>query len=313
MEGDNINFNTKLLRSIRNNFKPSLFARLLFEGGGLKDQSGGAPIVATLDPKDAMANAPSYVRFFFARSMVFVVMVVIAYWLALKVTTSPAIKDGVMGGVDVNSDETSGHKKWLRLLILLLVYILFFIIWMKVILFIPWGAMYMYYSSLGTIKDVYAYTEAAFQKVFYVFTHNKGQGDMSVFNSFLSYSVWGVLLMFLFYTLFVKSFFRDIAYPNYHEDDKEEPATEKKFLLFHTITSLFILLFLIGLHCAHHSFSSTEDMVWLVYMYFILGGVALLIHVMYRYELKRNIMIFFMIALLMIALVLVNSTVLEGN
>lgn len=317
MEGEQgLNFNTKLLKSIRNSFKPSLFARMLYEGGGLKALSqtgGGPPIVAGIDPVDVLAASPSYIRFFFARSIVFVFMVVIAYWAALKTATVPAIQSGVMGSVDVNSDETSGHKKWLRLMLLLLVYLLFFVLWMKVVMLVPWGAMYMYYSSLGTIKDVYAHTEAAFQSVFHVFTSNSGPGNMAVFDSFLAYSVWGVLIMFLLYTLFVKSFFKGISYPEYHENDKEEPKTEKKFLLFHTLTSIFILLFMIGIYCAHHSFSSTEDMVWLVYMYFMIGAVALLIQLMIRYELKRSIFMFLILGFLLLGLVMVNSSILEGN
>jgi hypothetical protein len=312
--------NNKLFKSIRDSLnKPSLLARIMFEDSGFAkpdatSMAGGATkIVATADAASLYNDLPPYIRFLFARAMVFLVIVVISMWIAMKITTIPVIQDIVMGDVDVNDKTTSGHKKWIRLNLLMWVYLLLFVVVFYVVRKVIWGAMYMWYSGKGNIPDVVKHTDIMYQLYLTNFASKQGPGDISSFNTFLSYSLWFVLILFIFYTLFVKSFFRDLAYPSYHEDDYDEPRTEKKFLVHQTIVILYVLLFLIGIYCAHHSSGNAKEIMWLLYMYLIIGSLTLMIHLAWAYDLKKKLLHVFLILILLALVAWLNYLVLEGN
>lgn len=127
------------------------------------------------------------------------------------------------------------------------------------------------------------------------FPTSDGQRDMSMYKMLFMVGLAGLILFFIIYTFFVRSFITQLDYPDYtkqesdeaYADETKEYSLARKFLVHQ---SLFITYFILMASClviAHNSSGITENF-FAILLVFILGIYAMFVTHMMRLDVQRK-------------------------
>lgn len=303
-----------LMDSLRQSFKPALLTRILFDGNSddinkilygkssITLQDGGAGKKLSENERNLL---PGFMDIYFGRASFFFLLLFTSYYIAIKIMDSDAIKEGLLKDERIDNTDRPWSKKLVRLTLYLLVFVLIVaaLLWsfQKLIYF----GFYAYVSSQAKPgEEVGPIVEELYDRVFFKFQARESDGNISHVHSMLRYSIWGVFIMFLVYILFVRSFVSHMSYPTYAKEDKEERSSERKFLIFYSLISLYVFLTMIVVFCGEWTWSN--DKIMFVFTLLMFGFMTLLVTLVFRYELRRDnlrVMLFFA---LLVVVVIVN-------
>lgn len=325
MSISNINLNTDFLKNIKDNFKPSLLTRVLLNGGTAKKFSdhimqGGAEdakyfVKYEINPELELGD---FIDQWMARALVKIFIFTIALYLAFQTVGSQGIRGRLFKNVNMDpstdsdaSPEDDFKDKYKKLMLLTFILILFATVYDFILGKIPYLFIYAYFSYNKKIgDDVVFLTNTTYDLVFNKFPSKQGFGDLKFYDSIQRYATVGVFIYFLVYFFLVKSFISTMRYPVYTGAEETEYPTEKKFLIFYTLTVMSILLFMVGMFTMHFTY---KDIITVSYMILIVALYALFVNFLYSYQLKKEkikMMVFFFVLLI---IVVVNSHILRNS
>lgn len=321
MEAKADKFDLNLLRIARNEFKPSLLTRILFEGGnkfGVKNTShiGGAEN-AGVDLKDLdfseatnkKETLPKFIDAFMSRSFFRLFVLTISMYTALVIINIPGFVDAIFNDVvlsepNLTNDKDQFKKRFLKTILFILIFIIFtmvlqigIIIAMKILLKIMLEAT----APKNVNAEIYA--NNIIKSFFDSFSTQEGVKDMKLYISIERYAMFGLFLFFIVYFVLVKSFLNLITYPNYTDDPNNEFRLERKFLSYYMLTVIYFVMFCLGLTVAHYAYS---DPVTLAYFVLLIAVYSLLINFAISYDLMKKILFFWIFMLILLCVVFLN-------
>ena len=293
------------MKGIRDQFKPSLLTRILFEGGYNKNQSGGAEDNAGIDitkieglqPTTAQPNAPTFIDAFMTRSLVRVFILFLAMYAAMVVLAIPGFIETIFKDVDMSEPNAAEDgeifkKRYKKLILFVLVYIILTMVIQVIIYFLIKVLLRLYFESVAPVGiDATKYADDILISLFETFDTNKGKNNMKLYVSIERYALFGVFLFFIVYFLLVKSFINLMTYPPYMSNPINEQRVERKFLVNYILTVMYFILFSLGLVVAHYSYN--DPITFFVFIMFI-AILALGMNFAMSHDLRRNILWFWL-------------------
>ena len=325
MSISNINLNTDFLKNIKDNFKPSLLTRVLLNGGTAKKftdhiMQGGAEdakyfVKYEINPELELGD---FIDQWMARVLVKIFIFTIALYLAFQTVGSQGIMGRLFKNVNMDpstdsdaSPEDDFKDKYKKLMLLTFILIVFTTVYDFILGKIPYLFIYGYFKYNKKVgDDVVFLTNTTYDLIFNKFPSKQGFGDLKFYDSMQRYATVGVFVYFMVYFFLVKSFISTMRYPIYTGAQETEYPTEKKFLIFYTLTVMSVLLFMVGMFTMHFTY---KDIITVAYMILIVALYALFVNFLYSYQLKKEkikMMVFFFVLLI---IVVVNSHILRNS
>ena len=324
----NINLDTNFLRNLRLNFKPSLLTRIILDGGA-SPQTGGGKIMrgGAEDAKYFVTyginpdlELHDFVDEWMSRALIKLFILTLSMYLAYLTIGSAFIRKAVFKDFDMEpstdyaqpsaDDFKDKYKK-------IVIFILMFVIWTSLYSFIieqiPYFFIYIYFYYNRHVGDnVQFLATETYNMIFNKFACKQGLGNMDFFDSMERYALFGILLYFIIYFFLVKSFINTMRYPRYDLDktEEEELPTEKKFLIYYSLTILFTILFMMGMFSAHFTYKKPFN---LLYMVLVVALYALLVNFLYAFMLKKRKILVIVMFISLFILVLLNIYFLQAK
>ena len=324
----NINLDTNFLRNLRLNFKPSLLTRIILDGGA-KTQSGGGKLM-----KGGAEDAKYFVKYdinpdlelqdfideWMSRALIKVFILTISMYLAYLTIGSKLIRKAVFRDLDMepstdfSKPATDDFKEKYKKIV---IFLLMFVIWTTLYSFIleklPYPLIYLYFYYNKRIGDNVSFLATQTHEFFFnKFPSKQGLGNMDFYNSMERYAVFGIFLYFVVYFFLVKSFITTMRYPNYDlsKSEDEELPTEKKFLIYYSLTILFTLLFMMGMFTAHFTYRKPFN---LIYMVLVIALYSLLVNFLFSFILKKRKKLMIILFIAMSIVVFMNIYFLQAK
>lgn len=321
----NINLNTNFLHDMRVNFKPSLLTRILLDGtskekvGGGKIMRGGAEdakyfVNYEINPD---LEIHDFIDEWMSRGFLKLFILNIAIYLAYVTVGIPAVRNLFFGNIDMepqtdySQPEIDNFKqKYLKIVLYLFVFILFTVIYSFILEKLPYIIIYIYYYYYKKQGDNLDFISTEVYELFFnKFPSKQGNGNMDFFNSMESYAVIGIFIYFVLYFFLVKSFITTMRYPEYTVDGEELP-TEKKFIIYYSLTVIFTILFMMGMFAAHFAYRTPVNF---VYMIIIIALYSLVVCYLYSFQLRRKKIMMIMMFVILFLIVLLNLFILQAK
>lgn len=324
----NINLDTNFLRNLRLNFKPSLLTRIILDGGA-KPQTGGGKIMrgGAEDAKHFVTyginpelELHDFVDEWMSRALIKLFILTLSMYFAYLTVGSGFIRRKLFDNVNMDPSteyaQPSGDDfkdKYKKIVIYILIFVLFTAYYSFIIEQLPYPLIYMYYSYNKRIGDnVQFLAVQTYHFFFNKFPCKQGMGNMDFFNSMERYALFGILLYFIVYFFLVKSFINTMRYPKYdlNRTEDEELPTEKKFLIYYSLTILFTILFMMGMFVAHFTYKKPFN---LLYMALVVALYSLLVNFLFCFILKKRKILVIVMFISLFILVLLNIYFLQAK
>jgi hypothetical protein len=302
------------MKTLRDQFKPSLLTRILFEGGyngGV--QKGGeenvgvdlTQIDALQAPTPGQKEIPTFIDAFMTRSLVRVFILFLAMYVAMVVIGIPGVIETIFKDVDMSEPNSAEDgvifkQRYKKLILFLLVFIIFTMIFqiiMYVLIKVLLRLIFEANAPIGT--DASKYADMILESLFETFDTDKGKKNMKLYISIERYALLGIFLFFIVYFLLVKSFINLMTYPPYTDNPINEHRVERKFLVNYILTVIYFILFALGLVVAHYSYN--DPVTFFVFIMFI-AILALGINFTLSNDLRKNLLWFWVCMIIIIVL-----------
>lgn len=244
MQGDTLKH---VVSQLTDQLKPSLIDRLFFTGKKTdqltqmmqKVMTGGA--AKSADEKKLLRG---FTDIFFARSMFFFYLLFLAYFIAIKIMDSEAMKEGILKTSRLDRKDKPWGNRYIRLVLYLLVFLVFVALLLWAFQQLIYFGFYAYVSTNSKPgENITPVVDELYDRHFFKFEASDVDGNLDYMFKFINYCIWGVFVMFIIYILFVRSFVSQTTYPDYTDDEVEmERSSERKFLVFYSLISLYAFL-----------------------------------------------------------------------
>lgn len=289
-------------------------------------QAGGGVVAGMGDPMElppALAGADRkqmrpFTHHFLARAFLRIFILSLAMYLASRTVGSQFFQEVLLDKIDTTgmfktADEDAGFSfkdKYKAIIVVIAFFIGLTVVYNWILSWVPYLLLYLYYSAVTRpgekVKDL---AQLSFKYIFDQFIAKEINGDMKFYMSIQSYAIWGLLIFFIIYAFFARSFIMTMKYPDYNMGNGDgEVPWPRKFLMHHMVVVVFAIMFMVGLFVFHFG---PRDIQMIAYTAMIVCLYSLVLCQLVLYNLKKSpFFIDLIIILVLLFIVLFNYYVL---
>lgn len=282
-----------ILKNLKVKYKPSLFTRILFNGGAqgldFDIMGGGAKKTAATTSSASVPEGSEYIEELFKKSLMHVLLLTASMYIAYRLVTFSGVISFIFKDTNLDDEIISDQESKTRYKKMVL-FLTFFVLLTAVCLA---GVTALFEFVLRMTGRILApnnvnsdeYADEFFHSRYDTFMYNGIKGDIKPYAKIRNFSLIGVFIFVVLYMLFVKSFLKNMHYPVYTDDDELELSTYQKFILNYIILIIYFILFCVGLLVVHHS---SNDLFGMVLSILILSVYSLIFTFFISFQLRRK-------------------------